>query len=67
MKAMKPQGCNKKNGASKKERDEEKNEGIERLKELYAEWQEKRHPHKYLDIEKYLIDEPDELDPERYW
>ena len=67
MKDMKPQGGGKKNGARKKEQDEDKNEGIERLKELYAEWQEKRNPHKYLDIEKYLIDEPDELDPERFW
>ena len=51
----------------KKRREEEKSEGIERLKELYAEWQEKRNPRKYYDIEKYLIDEMDELDSERFW
>ena len=50
-----------------KRREEEKIEGIERLKELYAEWQEKRNPMKYFDIEKYLSDEQDELDPERFW
>ena len=64
---MKSQRYNKKDGSSKKEREEEKNEGVERLKELYAEWQVKRNPHKYLEIEKYLVDEPDELDLESFW
>ena len=64
---MKRKRDSKKTEESNKRREEEKIEGIERLKELYAEWQEKRNPMKYFDIEKYLSDEQDELDPERFW
>ena len=64
---MKRKHDTKKSEEIRKRQEEEKNEGIERLKELYAEWQEKRNPRKYYDIEKYLIDEMDELDSERFW
>jgi hypothetical protein len=43
-----------------------KNERIEWLKQLYAEWQEKRNSIVNKNKETYLINEPDELDIECY-
>jgi hypothetical protein len=43
------------------------NERIEWLKQLYAEWLEKRNYVLSNNIEIYLINEPDELDTESYW
>jgi len=40
---------------------------IEWLKQLYAEWQEKRNPILKYNKESYLIFEPDEFDTEVYW
>jgi tRNA A37 methylthiotransferase MiaB len=64
---MKRQGDTKRAAEMNKRQDEEKIERVERLKELYAEWHEKRNHRKYFDMEKYLIDEPDELDSEGLW
>ena len=41
-----------------------KNERIEWLKQLYAEWLEKRNSMVNKNKETYLINEPDELDTE---
>ena len=40
---------------------------IEFLKKLYAEWLVKRNSILNNNKETYLINEPDELDPECYW
>ena len=48
--------------------DFEKNDRIEWLKQLYAEWLEKRRVIlNYNNIETYLINEPDEFETENYW
>jgi hypothetical protein len=47
--------------------DFEKIERLEWLKQLYAEWQEKRNSIFHYDRETYLINEPDEFDVEAYW
>jgi hypothetical protein len=44
-----------------------KSDRIEWLKQLYAEWLEKRNYVLSNNIEIYLINEPDELDTESYW
>jgi hypothetical protein len=44
-----------------------KNDRIEWLKQLYAEWLEKRRFILNYNIEAYLINEPDELETEDYW
>jgi len=44
-----------------------KNERIEWLKQLYAEWLETRNSILNKNKETYLINEPDELDTECYW
>ena len=46
-------------------KDYEKNERIEWLKQLYAEWLAKRNT--LVNKEIYLINEPDELDTDCYW
>ena len=44
-----------------------KNERIEWLKQLYAEWLETRNSILNKNKETYLINEPDELDIKCYW
>ena len=44
-----------------------KNERIEWLKQLYAEWLEKRNSILNYKKETYLIYEPDEFDTEVFW
>jgi hypothetical protein len=44
-----------------------KNKRIECLRQLYAEWLEKRNSILNKNKETYLINEPDELDTECYW
>jgi len=43
------------------------NDRIELLKQLYAQWLEKRSFISNYNKETYLINEPDELDTEGYW
>lgn len=47
--------------------DFEKNDRIEWLKQLYAEWLEKRRFILNYKMEAYLINEPDEFETEGYW
>ena len=47
--------------------DFEKNDRIEWLKQLYAEWLKKRRVILHCNIETYLINEPDEFETEGYW
>ena len=48
--------------------DFDKNDRVEWLKQLYAEWLEKRRVIlNYNNIETYLINEPDEFETENYW
>ena len=44
-----------------------KHERIEWLKQLYAEWLEKRSSTLKKNKKTYLVNEPDELDTECYW
>ena len=44
-----------------------KNDRVEWLQQLYAEWLEKRRFILTSSIAAYLINEPDELDIETYW
>jgi hypothetical protein len=44
-----------------------KNERIEWLRQLYAEWLEKRYDVLNIDKEPFLMTEPDEFDAESYW
>ena len=44
-----------------------KNERIEWLKQLYAEWLKNRNSILNKNKETYLINEPDELETECYW
>jgi hypothetical protein len=44
-----------------------KNERIEWLKQLYAEWLKNHNSILNKNKETYLINEPDELDTECYW
>jgi hypothetical protein len=44
-----------------------KNDRVEWLKQLYAEWLEKRRFILSFNMEAYLINEPDELETEGYW
>jgi hypothetical protein len=50
-----------------KSKDFVKNERIDLLKQIYAEWLEKRNYGLNIYKEIYLINEPDELDTEGYW
>jgi hypothetical protein len=44
-----------------------KNDRVEWLKQLYAEWLEKRRFILSFNMEDYLINEPDEFETEGYW
>jgi hypothetical protein len=47
--------------------DFEKNDRIEWLKQLYADWLEKRRVIVNSNMEAYLINEPDEFETEGCW
>ena len=51
----------------KKKETVENEDKMKRLERRYAKWKEKQHLEELLEVEKYLLEEPSELDLERRW